>query len=1183
MSKRKLAVVVLCLAAAVAMLSAQDVFVAAGSGSTDTQVSGFTTHPVTPSGGFQAGPGTFQIVSTPDGSKFYSIASSATQPVAVTNSTFATTQFLASFTQAPTGAVMTPDGTRLAVAAGTLHIFDTATDTELVSGGISAASGATIIDLGVSLDGKAFFTLATLAGSGSQLNSISTATNQITGTLAVPGTATGVTVGPNNLLYVSTQNLILEVNPTTLTTTANGAISLNAQPTKPVITPDGKYLLAGNLTPVTGSSVLEISIASHAIASTFPNVGFSFGNFLIIGANEILSVATENQGFYEINPNNGGPMTINPFTISGVSTAFQGTAVSDEVGTGPRTTAETFYAASGGILYAYDIPSKTITAQETLTDPKLGGAVSFAGAASTGTQPSTLLTYGANQTVAPGTTSLPIVVQALDQTGRPVYGATVTFTPNSSSVSVSPASVVTGGNGYAVAYLTASSAVGTVTVTAAAGAVQAAIAENVGGTTGGGGGSTSGDILTIIAGQGQILDTDSSTTLAPATPLAVQVTDSSGNAVPGVPVTFALSQGEGVVIIDNAYAATTKAGSVPGSLIVTTDSNGEAAVGFATNTLGLEVQVSQSQVVATGPNAATATFFETAVPVLQAPTGYVVKPAEGTSLTGEAGTTLTAAVQAEVVTLQGAFVPNIAISLSNGGLDPTKFPSATCNTPSGLVITPTNGAAICNVVLGGILGTGSFHVNFGNFLNSSSFQITVTPGAPAVVNILNGNNQSGVPGQLLPVALLVQVTDSSGNPLGGTPVNWQVLTAGAVTLSNVSSSTSQNGEASALATLGKIAGPAQVQVTAGSASAVFTLTTNIPEAGVQKLSGDGQSATVSTAFAAPLVVEAVDSNGNPVPGAQVNFAVTGGSATLGSASAVTGANGQASTTVTAGATAGSITITATSGSFTATFTLTAVAAVQPPPPGPTNITFVNGASFQPGIAPGGIALVSGNGIAPNVDGIVTAFSIVGPLPTTLAGVSITFNGTPAPIYYISNTGMQQTVAIQVPFEVQPGTATVEVSVSPCQSGTANCEAVVASTTVNTQVQQVAPGVFFSGTQNLAVVVRSDGSYVSATNPAQRGEVIQLYVTGLGSVSPAALTGAAGLSGEAVTAQLLVGLNNAGVPFQSADYAPGMVGVYVITFQVPPNTAAGPSQPVGLEIYDSAGNVYYAQSTYIPIQ
>jgi len=85
------------------------------------------------------------------------------------------------------------------------------------------------------------------------------------------------------------------------------------------------------------------------------------------------------------------------------------------------------------------------------------------------------------------------------------------------------------------------------------------------------------------------------------------------------------------------------------------------------------------------------------------------------------------------------------------------------------------------------------------------------------------------------------------------------------------------------------------------------------------------------------------------------------------------------------------------------------------------------------------------------------------------------------------------------------------------------------------------------------------------------------------VSPAALTGAAGLSGESVTAQLLVGLNNAGVPFQSADYAPGMVGVYVITFQVPPNTAAGPSQPVGLEIYDSAGNVYYAQSTYIPIQ
>jgi uncharacterized protein (TIGR03437 family) len=141
------------------------------------------------------------------------------------------------------------------------------------------------------------------------------------------------------------------------------------------------------------------------------------------------------------------------------------------------------------------------------------------------------------------------------------------------------------------------------------------------------------------------------------------------------------------------------------------------------------------------------------------------------------------------------------------------------------------------------------------------------------------------------------------------------------------------------------------------------------------------------------------------------------------------------------------------------------------------------------------------------------------------------------------------------------------------------------------VKLFAPGVFttvYSG-QIYPVALRPDGSFVSPTNPAQLGEDISVYVTGLGPVTPATATGDAGIPGQSIIPNakgalpLIVGLNNGGVPVISADYAPGMVGVYVITLQVPANTKTGSHQPLGVIMFDSAGNAYFANPTYISIQ
>ena len=78
------------------------------------------------------------------------------------------------------------------------------------------------------------------------------------------------------------------------------------------------------------------------------------------------------------------------------------------------------------------------------------------------------------------------------------------------------------------------------------------------------------------------------------------------------------------------------------------------------------------------------------------------------------------------------------------------------------------------------------------------------------------------------------------------------------------------------------------------------------------VSGSGQTATVATGVRCPLVAVVKDAYGNPVPGVSVIFAApaSGASATLSGSPAVTGADGQASVTATAGTIAGSYTVTA---------------------------------------------------------------------------------------------------------------------------------------------------------------------------------------------------------------------------------------------------------------------------------
>ena len=99
-----------------------------------------------------------------------------------------------------------------------------------------------------------------------------------------------------------------------------------------------------------------------------------------------------------------------------------------------------------------------------------------------------------------------------------------------------------------------------------------------------------------------------------------------------------------------------------------------------------------------------------------------------------------------------------------------------------------------------------------------------------------------------------------------------------------------------------------------------------------QISGDGQTGRPGQTLK-PLIVEARDQNGNPVPGVIVGFVHDGGG--LSNITYTTGSDGRAQTTLTLPRRAGNITVRAWVGDASATFGARAITAPLPPPPIPT--------------------------------------------------------------------------------------------------------------------------------------------------------------------------------------------------------------------------------------------------------
>ncbi len=208
---------------------------------------------------------------------------------------------------------------------------------------------------------------------------------------------------------------------------------------------------------------------------------------------------------------------------------------------------------------------------------------------------------------------------------------------------------------------------------------------------------------------------------------------------------------------------------------------------------------------------------------------------------------------------------------------------------------------------------------------------------------------------------------------------------------------------------------------------------------------------------------------------------------------------------------------------------------------------VNAASFTAPVAPGELISIFGVNLAPDIS---AAGSI--PLPMSLAGVSVRFNGNIfAPLVFVSPTQINA----QLPWEVSAdGPVTVVVNNNGVES---------APQTV--QVSLFSPAVFSA--QGSAIATHADGTLVvPKISPAMPGETLVLLATGLGPVSPDPVTGNNSLDAlrnTTTTPNILIGGVPAHVVFSG--FSPQFVGIYQVNFVVPPTVSNGDTVPLEIQI------------------
>jgi uncharacterized protein (TIGR03437 family) len=232
-----------------------------------------------------------------------------------------------------------------------------------------------------------------------------------------------------------------------------------------------------------------------------------------------------------------------------------------------------------------------------------------------------------------------------------------------------------------------------------------------------------------------------------------------------------------------------------------------------------------------------------------------------------------------------------------------------------------------------------------------------------------------------------------------------------------------------------------------------------------------------------------------------------------------------------------------------------VTQLAPPPPPVVLSSVANAANYATdAVSPGEIVTLFGSNLGPG--SIATLQLSNGVVTNNLGGTQVLFDGVAAPMVY----AIAGQVSAVVPYGVA-GKANTKVQVQYLGA---------LSNTQTVTVQAATPGIFTLDASGAGpgAILNEDFSINSSANPALRGHIIAIYLTGGGITTPASPDGSVtGVPAPLLAAQTItatIGGIDAAVKYSGA--APGSVaGLTQINVEVPAGVSPALALPVVIKI------------------
>ncbi len=754
---------------------------------------------------------------------------------------------------------------------------------------------------------------------------------------------------------------------------------------------------------------------------------------------------------------------------------------------------------------------------------------------------SIVLVSGGGQTAAAGTGfPNPFVVQAFDAYGNTVPNMPVAIASSHAGASASPNATVTGGTGQVTSNAIASTVAGSSNFTVTSSAI-------------------SGFSLNIPA------------TAVPGTPALLTVTGlASPTMVAGSTSTITVASFDRYSNATTSYTgpvqftSTDPRATLPSASALT---NGTGTFPITLRTAGMR-SVAVSDLAYPGPSGSQSTT------VVSGAAAQLVL-VSGSNQTATVGTAASAPIVVEAVDASGNPVSGTSVTFA------ATTSGASVGSPS-TQATSVAGLAQDTATVGTLLGAYTFIATSAGLTGSPVVvQVNAQAGAASKLVYISGGNQRGTVGTALSGALLVSTTDQYGNRVGNQSVTFAPSAAGVGSISPTTVSSDGAGLASAIATLGTVAGAQQFRVSAGFASNVVTYdSTALAGAATQLayVSGNAQTGVAGSVLAAPLLVAVSDAYANPVQGVSVVFAATTAGASVNPSTVTSDASGQARALATLSSTTGTNNFSASVGGLTGS----PVAFSETGTPGSGTRLVLSG-----------VPLSSSAGAVFSVT--VTALDVSGNTVTSFSG-PVTFSSTDSSAQFPSSPALSHGVATFSLALRTAGTQTLAVADPSHTLASASALVVVSAgaaahiAIISGDAQSGAPGSTLA--QPLRVQVSDaygnpvEGNAVTfaapGLSPSRAPRQFRQTSTSTAAVSPATInTDAQGFAQTIATLGATPGAEtftatatgfNSGNPVSfSEEVKPGGATHFSVT-GVPSTVTAGSIQQATVTALDASGNV-----------